>query len=90
MSDGSSKIHFLNARSFNVTGFIEVRDKGVPVTGLNELEYVKDEIWANVWSTDRIVRISPDTGQVNGWIDLSGLLNEKVQHGQWMFKRHCL
>ena len=77
MSDGTSKLHFLNVNSFNVTGFVEVRDRGVPVTDLNELEYVKDEVWANVWSTDRIVRISPDTGQVTGWIDLTGLLKEE-------------
>ena len=42
---------------------------------LNELEYVNGEIYANVWQTDRIARIAPDTGQVLGWIDLSGLLS---------------
>ncbi len=74
MSDGTSKLQFLNVNSFNVTGVIEVRENGVPLTDLNELEYVNGEIWANVWSTDRIARISSDTGQVIGWIDLSGLL----------------
>lgn len=77
MSDGTSKLHFLDTSSFNVTGSIEVRDKGIPVADLNELEYIKDEIWANVWATDRIVRISPETGQVTGWIDLKGLLKEE-------------
>ena len=74
MSDGTSKLQFLSVNSFNVTGVIEVRENGVPLADLNELEYVKGEIWANVWTTDRIARISPDTGQVTGWIDLSGLL----------------
>ena len=46
-----------------------------PVTRLNELEYVQGEIYANVWQTDRIARISPETGQVVGWIDLEGLLS---------------
>jgi glutamine cyclotransferase len=44
---------------------------------LNELEVVKGEIYANVWSTDRIARISPKTGTVTGWIDLTGLLNPR-------------
>ena len=51
-----------------------VRDGSAPVQFLNELEYVKGEIFANVWQTDRIVRISPKDGRVTGWIDLSGLL----------------
>jgi glutamine cyclotransferase len=74
MSDGTSKLYFLNKNSFNVTGVIEVRENGVPLAELNELEYVNGEVWANVWTTDRIARISPTTGQVTGWIDLSGLL----------------
>jgi glutaminyl-peptide cyclotransferase len=53
---------------------VEVTDKEGPVKGLNELEYVNGEIFANVWPGDRIVRISPDTGDVTGWIDLTGLL----------------
>jgi glutaminyl-peptide cyclotransferase len=51
-----------------------VKDHGTPVTQLNELEYVRGEIYSNVWHSDRIARISPATGQVLGWIDLSGLL----------------
>jgi hypothetical protein len=50
-------------------------DHGIPVESLNELEYVKGEIYANVWPTDRIARISPGTGEVLGWIDLAGLLS---------------
>ncbi len=77
MSDGTSKLYFLNRDSFDVEDSIEVRENGVPLEDLNELEYVNGEIYANVWQTDRIVRISPETGQVTGWIDLSGLLKTK-------------
>jgi glutamine cyclotransferase len=55
-------------------GTLNVTDQGRPVTMLNELEYINGEIWANVWQTDRIARISPFTGNVVGWIDLKGLL----------------
>ena len=55
------------------TRTLRVRDAGRPVPQLNELEWVEGEIWANVWMTDRIARISPATGEVNAWIDLSTL-----------------
>ena len=55
-----------------------VDDKGKPVSNLNELEYVRGEIHANVWQTDRIVRISPRTGKVLGWIDLTGLMEKSA------------
>jgi glutamine cyclotransferase len=74
MSDGSSRLYFLAPENFQVTGSIEVTDNGQPVSGLNELEYVRGEIYANVWPTDRIVRIAPETGRVTGWIELAGLL----------------
>jgi glutamine cyclotransferase len=77
MSDGTSTLHFLNPDTFEETGRIEVCDRGVSITNLNELEYVKGEIYANVWRTNRIARISPETGQVVGWIDLEGLISEK-------------
>jgi glutamine cyclotransferase len=51
-----------------------VFDETGPVPGLNELEYVRGEIYANVWRSDRIARIAPATGRVTGWIDLSGIL----------------
>ena len=54
-------------------------DGGRPVVYLNELEYVKGEVFANVWQTDRIARISPKTGLVTGWIDLKGLLSARDQ-----------
>ena len=52
-----------------------VRDAGVPIDQLNELEFVRGEVWANVWHTNRIARIEPQTGRVVGWIDLSGLMS---------------
>lgn len=74
MSDGTAQLRFLDPSTFKETGRITVRDAHGPVEQLNELEYVKGEILANVWTTDRIVRISPKDGRVTGWIDLSGLL----------------
>jgi len=74
MSDGSSRIRFLDPDTFEVRGMITVRDDGRDVLQINELEYVKGEIYANVWMTDRIARIEPESGKVNAWIDLSGLL----------------
>jgi glutamine cyclotransferase len=53
-----------------------VTDRGKPVKNLNELEYIRGEIYANVWETDRIARISPRTGKVIGWIDLSGIMDK--------------
>jgi len=77
MSDGTSKLYFLNPEDFRGTGRIEVYDQRGPVIRLNELEYCEGEIYANVWQEDRIARISPQTGQVTGWIDLEGLLTPK-------------
>ena len=78
MSDGTSDLRFLDPRSFRETRRIHVTDEdGHPVKSLNELEYVRGEIYANVWMTDRIARISPRTGKVLGWIDLSGLIDKR-------------
>jgi glutamine cyclotransferase len=77
MSNGTSTLHFLDPETFEETGQIEVYDNNSPVTRLNELEFVQGEIYANVWQTDRIARISPQTGQVVGWIELKGLLSAK-------------
>jgi glutamine cyclotransferase len=74
MSDGTSMLYFLNPRGMGRTGQLLVKDGKHPVIGLNELEYINGEIYANVWRTDLIARISPETGQVLGWIDLTGLL----------------
>jgi glutamine cyclotransferase len=74
MSDGSPQIRFWDPESLKETGRITVTDEGRPVPELNELEWVKGEIYANVWQTDRIARIDPASGKVVGWIDLTGLL----------------
>jgi glutamine cyclotransferase len=74
MSDGTSTLRFRSPETFAETGKVQVADSGRPVEQLNELEWVNGEIYANVWNTKRIVRISPKDGHVLGWIDLSGLL----------------
>ena len=76
LSDGqpAGALRFLDPTTFVETGRVIVKDQGVPVAELNELEYVKGEVFANIWQTDRIARINPTTGEVTGWIDLSGLL----------------
>jgi len=74
LSDGSATLRFLDPATMNERRRITVTDHGKPVDQLNELEYVKGEIYANVWHSDRIARISPATGKVLAWIDLSGLL----------------
>ncbi|HEX5475244.1 MAG TPA: glutaminyl-peptide cyclotransferase [Vicinamibacterales bacterium] len=74
MSDGSSSLRFLDPSTFKEIRRVTVRDARGPVDRLNELEYVKGQIYANVWQTQRIAQIAPDTGRVTGWIDLSGLL----------------
>ncbi|MGH9547805.1 MAG: glutaminyl-peptide cyclotransferase, partial [Terriglobales bacterium] len=77
MSDGTPYIRFLDPKSFRETRRIHVIDEaGHPVQNLNELEYIHGEIYANVWETDRIARISPRTGRVLGWIDLSGIIDQ--------------
>jgi len=73
MSDGTSNLYFLDPETLKETHHINVRDQNVPVTRLNELEYVRGEVFANVWLTNRIARIDPKTGMVTGWIDLAGL-----------------
>ncbi|MCU0648744.1 MAG: glutaminyl-peptide cyclotransferase [Gemmatimonadaceae bacterium] len=75
MSNGSSAVTFRDPKTFAVTRTITVTDNGVPIDKLNELEWVKGELWANVWTSDQIVRIDPATGRVVGWIDVTGLLS---------------
>lgn len=74
MSDGTAVLHFLDPQTFQETATLEITDDKAPVKGLNELEYINGEIYANVWPSDRIARISPSTGKVVGWIDLKGIL----------------
>jgi glutamine cyclotransferase len=74
MSDGTSYLWFLDPKSFRETRRIHVTtENGQEIPDLNELEYVRGEIYANIWHSDRIARISPKTGKLLGWIDLNGL-----------------
>ena len=75
MSDGTAEIRVLDGGDFHEKRRLKVHDGGTPITELNELEFVEGEIFANVWQTNRIARISPQTGKVTAWIDLTGLLN---------------
>ena len=74
MSDGTPDLRFFDPDTLKQTGHLRVTNEGQPVANLNELEWVKGEIYANIWGTDRIARIDPRTGVVTGWIDLAGLL----------------
>jgi len=74
LSDGSDRIRFLDPATFQVIRTISVTASGQPVERLNELEWIKGEIFANVWQTDEVMRIDPVSGVVRGIVDLSGLL----------------
>jgi glutaminyl-peptide cyclotransferase len=83
MSDGDARgaLRFLDPKTLKETGRLVVRDAGRPVNYLNELEYVRGEILANIWQTQRIAKISLKSGQVTGWIDLGGLLDPREAAG---------
>jgi len=82
LSDGTSNLRFLDPRSFRITRRLHVVDEaGHPVDNLNELEYIHGEIYANIWQTDEIVRISPHTGKILGRIDLSGIIDKRELEG---------
>src|SRR5262245_44932314 len=75
MSDGSASLRFLDPKTLTETRGVLVTDAGIIIRELNELEWVDGEIYANVWQTNFIARISPSSGRVLGWIDLTGLLS---------------
>ncbi len=83
LSDGTSRLRFLDPTTFKVARTVSVTAAGKPVDRLNELEWVRGEIFANVWMTDEIVRIDPGSGQVRGVIDCAGLLpaSERAAEG---------
>lgn len=83
LSDGTPYLRFLDPKSFRVTRRLRVIDEsGRGVENLNELEYIRGEIYANVWQTDEILRISPQSGKVLGRIDLSGIIDKGELHGE--------
>ena len=82
MSDGTSYLRFLDPKSFRETRRIHVTDEaGHGIQNLNELEYIHGEIYANIWQADKIVRVSPRTGKVIGWIDLSDIIDKRELAG---------
>jgi len=74
MSDGTPTLRFIDPENFSETGTLTVTLKGRPIRNLNELEWVNDRVYANLWQTDYIAMIDPDSGVVDGLIDLSDLL----------------
>lgn len=79
MSDGTAQIRRLDPSTLHELGRITVHEGNRQIAELNELEWVRGELYANVWQTNRIVRIAPKDGSVLGWIDLSGLLTPEEQ-----------
>lgn len=77
MSDGTEYLRFLDPATFAERRRVRVSVSGAPLKNLNELEYVKGEVFANVWQTDYVARIDPKTGTVNGYIDFRGLLTPR-------------
>jgi len=73
LSDGTPTLHFLDPESFQETRTVEVQDGDEPVTNINELEYIDGEVYANIWKTDLIAVIDPQSGSILSWLDLSGL-----------------
>ena len=73
-SDGSHRLHYLSPEAKAVIRSIEVKENGLPVSKLNELEWIDGQIWANVWTTDRIVIIDPESGEVTASVNLQGIL----------------
>ena len=74
MSDGTPQLRFWDPETLKELGRITVTDEGRPVSQLNELEWIKGEVYANIYQSDRIARIDPASGKVVGWIDLTGIL----------------
>lgn len=91
MSDGSHQIKFIDPENFRVIRTISVFNDGKPQIHLNELEYIKGEIWANIWHSDEpdilgkenyIVRLDPKDGKIIGWIDLKGISPDDVERNE--------
>jgi len=77
MSDGSSRLRILDPQNMQELSRVLITDDGGPVPSLNELEWVKGEVFANIWKVDRIARINLETGKVTGWIDMRGLITNE-------------
>jgi glutamine cyclotransferase len=82
LSDGSNQLRFLDPVSFGVTRTLEVYAENEAVTNLNELEFIRGEIWANIWHSSRIARIDAKTGQVLSWIELAPLVSKQQREAE--------
>ena len=81
MSDGTPQLRFLNPKTLAETGRLDVTLNGRPLPMINELEWVKGEVLANIWQTNYIARIDPKTGKVTGIVDLSPLMQQELAKG---------
>jgi len=82
MSDGTDMLRFLDPATLKERRpRLRVTSNGLPVKNVNELEFVKGEILSNVWMTDYLARINPDTGRITGWVDLSTILSPRDRAG---------
>lgn len=82
MSDGSAVLRWLDPSTLQITGAVTVKDGGRKIEGLNELEWIEGEIWANVWPTERIAIIDPGSGRVNYWLNAGQLVREVSRRGR--------
>ena len=90
MSDGSSRITFRRPTTFEISGGVDVRDGNEPLRKLNELEFAEGWLYANVWQTDRIAVIDPQSGAVRGWLDLASLRQGMRKPPGWDEREHVL
>lgn len=90
MSNGSSHLSWRDAETFAERRNVQVRDGAAPVTLLNELEHARGLIFANVWMSNRIAVIAPDSGAVRAWLDLSSLLERFDKPAGWNAAEHVL
>jgi len=81
MSDGTANLRFLDPETFAVVREVTVQDQGSSLTHINELEYILGDLYANIYQSNRMVRIDPGTGEVLAWFNLAGLLrgNERTR-----------
>jgi glutamine cyclotransferase len=79
LSDGTNRLQYIDPNSFQVTKTLEVFAGSEAVTNLNELEFIRGEIWANIWNSERIARIDPKSGQVTAWIDLTAIAEAETR-----------
>ena len=82
MSDGSATLRFRDPATFRIEREVEVREGTRAVGALNELEFVDGSVYANIWQSDRVVRIDPESGAVTGWLDLSPIAERERRAGE--------